>query len=106
MHVLANAVKYTPAGGQVIVRSRRTDDVICVEVQDTGVGLSAEDCQRMFEKFYRVPAQRGMAGGAGLGLPLAKHIVENVHAGSIDVQSAPGQGSLFRVCLPAANKPS
>ncbi len=106
IHVLSNAVKYTAGGGHVTVRSWQSGATIGVDVQDTGVGLSSEDCQRIFEKFYRVPAHRGMAGGAGLGLSLVKHIVENVHGGSIEVESVPGQGSLFRISLPvAANAP-
>ena len=70
------------------------------EVQDTGVGLSPDDCQKVFEKFYRVKKDREMAQGTGLGLPLVKHIVEDVHGGRIEVVSELGRGSTFRVTLP------
>jgi two-component system phosphate regulon sensor histidine kinase PhoR len=101
-HLLSNAVKYTPPGGRVTLRSRAADEDVCFEVEDTGVGLSADDRQRVFEKFYRVPRQKDMAGGTGLGLPLVKHIVQDVHGGRIEVDSALDEGTVFRVFLPAA----
>jgi two-component system phosphate regulon sensor histidine kinase PhoR len=100
--LLSNAIKYTPEGGAVALRSRMIDDEIVFEVNDTGVGLSQEDKVKVFEKFYRVKKDRGMAQGTGLGLPLAKHIVEDVHGGRIEVESTPGAGSVFTVSLPAA----
>ncbi|HOM16857.1 MAG TPA: ATP-binding protein, partial [Thermoguttaceae bacterium] len=100
INLLSNAVKYTPSGGQVVLRSRLEDRYAQFEVEDTGVGLSEEDCRRVFEKFYRVQKDANMASGTGLGLPLAKHIVEDVHGGSLTVQSKLGEGSVFRVRLP------
>jgi len=100
INLLSNAIKYTPEGGRVTLRSRLQDDEVRFEVEDTGVGLSEEDCQRVFEKFYRVKANREMATGTGLGLPLAKYIVEDVHSGNLSVQSTEGQGSTFAVTLP------
>jgi two-component system, OmpR family, phosphate regulon sensor histidine kinase PhoR len=100
INLLSNAVKYTKTGGNVTLRSRLSDQEVVFEVQDTGVGLSPEDCQRVFEKFYRVKKDRDMAQGTGLGLALVKHIVEDVHGGRIEVASEPGQGSTFRVSLP------
>ena len=102
INLLSNAVKYTPQGGQVTVRSRSRGDRTEFEVEDNGVGLSEEDCRRVFDKFYRVKIHSGMARGTGLGLPLAKHIVEDVHGGELTVQSTLGAGSTFRVNLPAA----
>jgi two-component system phosphate regulon sensor histidine kinase PhoR len=100
INLLSNAVKYTRGGGTVVVRSRLSDQEVIFEVQDSGVGLSPEDCQKVFEKFYRVKKDKEMAQGTGLGLPLVKHIVEDVHGGRIEVESEPGRGSTFRVVLP------
>lgn len=101
INLISNALKYTPSGGRVTVRSRLADDSVVFEVQDTGVGLTAEDKQKVFEKFYRVKKDQQMAAGTGLGLPLVKHIVEDVHRGRIEVDSEPGQGSTFRIILPS-----
>ncbi len=100
INLLSNAVKYTPDGGKVTLRSRLSDNWVVFEVEDTGVGLSPEDAHRVFEKFYRVERNSKMASGTGLGLPLAKHIVEDVHGGTISVESQLGKGSTFRVTLP------
>jgi len=102
MNLLSNAIKYTPDGGRVTLRSRMNDNEIRFDVIDTGVGLSSEDCHKVFEKFYRVQKQKDMAAGTGLGLPLAKHIVEDVHGGKLVVESALGHGSTFSVILPSA----
>jgi two-component system phosphate regulon sensor histidine kinase PhoR len=103
INLLSNAVKYTPNGGRVTLRTRMEDNNQAVfEVEDTGVGLNAEDCSRVFEKFYRVKKDSQMAQGTGLGLPLAKHIVEDVHGGTLVVESVVGRGSTFRAILPSA----
>jgi len=104
INLLSNAIKYTPQGGQVTLRSRTKDDRVQFEVEDSGVGLSEEDCQRVFQKFYRVRKDSGMAQGTGLGLPLAKHIVEDVHGGELAVKSELGKGSIFRITLPTAGQ--
>jgi len=102
INLLSNAIKYTPEKGRVTLRSRLQDERVRFEVQDTGVGLSEEDCRRVFEKFYRVSKNKDMASGTGLGLPLAKHIVEDVHRGRLTAESTLGQGSTFAVTLPNA----
>jgi two-component system phosphate regulon sensor histidine kinase PhoR len=104
LNLLSNAVKYTPNGGRVTFRSRMEDDLVRFEVEDTGVGLSPEDCQKVFEKFYRVKGQSDMAPGTGLGLPLAKHIAEEIHGGRMTLMSELGKGSVFAVELPAATQ--
>lgn len=104
INLLSNAVKYTPQGGCVTIRSRLADHEVVFEVADTGVGLSPEDCSRVFEKFYRVSKDKNMAPGTGLGLPLAKHIVEDVHGGRLTVESELGVGSTFVVTLPHAGQ--
>ena len=102
INLLSNAIKYTPEGGKVTLRSRSLDTQVQFEVEDTGIGLSEEDCHNVFEKFYRVQKDRDMAPGTGLGLPLAKSIVEEVHGGCLSVKSSPGKGSTFTVTLPGA----
>lgn len=104
INLLSNAVKYTPSGGRVTLRSRMEEGQARFEVQDNGVGLSEEDCRRVFEKFYRVNKSKEMAAGTGLGLPLAKHIVEDVHGGRLWVESVLGKGSTFIVTLPNAGQ--
>ena len=106
INLLSNAVKYTNVGGQVTLRSRMVDDHVRFEVKDNGVGLSQEDCQRVFDKFYRVKANQNMAIGTGLGLPLAKHIVEDVHGGELTVESVEGSGSTFAATIPGAGQMS
>jgi len=100
INLLSNAIKYTPDGGTVTLRSRMSDREVHFEVEDTGVGLSTEDCEMVFEKFYRVKKDQKMASGTGLGLPLAKHIVEDVHSGTLTVKSELGKGSTFMIALP------
>jgi two-component system phosphate regulon sensor histidine kinase PhoR len=104
INLLSNAIKYTPNGGEVTLRSRSNDNEVVFEVEDTGVGLDEEDREKVFQKFYRVRKDRKMAQGTGLGLPLAKHIVEDVHGGRLTVQSKLGQGSTFRITLPTAGQ--
>jgi two-component system phosphate regulon sensor histidine kinase PhoR len=102
INLLSNGIKYTPPHGKVILRSRIDDYHAIFEVEDSGVGLSEEDAERVFEKFYRVTKDSNMAPGTGLGLPLAKHITEDVHGGRLTVSSKLGEGSTFRATLPSA----
>ena len=104
INLLSNAIKYTPDGGRVTMRSRLLDEAVAFEVQDTGVGLSPDDCERIFEKFYRVNKNKNMAAGTGLGLPLARHIVEDIHGGRLAVRSTEGTGSTFTVSLPKSGQ--
>ena len=103
INLLSNAIKYTPEGGRVLLRTRLADNQAVLEVEDTGVGLTQEDQVKVFEKFYRVKKDRNMAQGTGLGLPLAKHIVEDVHGNKkLTVRSTLGVGSVFAASLPTA----
>ncbi len=104
INLLSNAIKYTEPGGKVTLRSRMEENAAVFEVEDTGVGLTDEDCAKVFEKFYRVKKDQKMAPGTGLGLPLAKHIVEDVHGGSLAVSSQLGTGSVFRISLPSHSR--
>ncbi|MCY1017979.1 HAMP domain-containing sensor histidine kinase [Pyxidicoccus sp. MSG2] len=101
-NLVGNGVKHTPAGGEVEVRVSREDGRVRFEVRDTGEGIAPEQQARIFEKFYRAPG--APAGGAGLGLSIAKEIVQ-AHGGDIGVVSAPGQGSTFWFTLPQPTGP-
>ncbi|MEW5773262.1 MAG: ATP-binding protein [Thermodesulfobacteriota bacterium] len=100
MNILDNAIKYTPAGGNISVRVARQDAWAEVVIEDTGPGISPEHHDRIFERFSRIDRGRArMHGGCGLGLSIAKRAVE-IHGGAIELASAPGQGSRFRILIP------
>lgn len=100
-NLIANALRHTPPGGIVTVTARRSGARAVVEVSDTGEGIPPDDLPHIFERFYRGNKSRGPAGGsAGLGLTIAAGIVR-AHGGDIRVESAPGQGTLFLIDLPA-----
>lgn len=99
MILLDNAVKFTPEGGKVIVNAERNGRRSRVTVTDTGAGIPASALPHVFERFFRADPARSR-GGAGLGLPIARWIVD-VHRGRIDVQSTEGQGTSVRVTLPS-----
>ncbi len=100
INLIANALKYTPAGGRVNVKTEVTDQTIDVIVSDTGIGISETDLPNIFERFYRADQSRNRdTGGSGIGLTIVKSIVE-AHSGKITVQSELGKGSQFRVALP------
>ncbi len=102
LNLISNAIKYTPEGGSVHVRMATHSDArkMKIEVSDSGAGIPREDLPRMFEKFFRVEANKSLASGTGLGLNLVKQIVENVHGGEITVTSEVGKGSTFVITLP------
>ena len=101
-NLVDNAIKYTEAGGKVQLRLQRAGSMAQIEVQDTGIGISKDEVQRIFERFYRVDRTRSQAkGGTGLGLSIVKHIV-GAHKGSVWVDSQLGKGSTFYVRLPLA----
>ena len=102
LNLVTNAHKYTPQGGRITVATRAERAGVCIAVQDTGIGLSSEEQQQLFTKFFR--AQHPLAReavGTGLGLAIARALVE-LHGGTLTVVSAPGQGATFKVTLPAA----
>lgn len=99
MNLLNNAFKFTPAGGGITLRAREEGDNLVVEVQDTGPGISEADQKRLFDPYYRRVEDRERLSGLGLGLALAKTLVE-LHGGQIWVKSKKGQGSTFGFSLP------
>ncbi len=100
-NLTSNAVKYGGAGGVVVLRARRIHDGVRIEVVDRGPGLTPEKQAQLFEPFNRLGLERSAVEGHGIGLALAKRLVE-LQGGSIGVESAPGQGATFWVELPAA----
>ena len=99
-NLIANAVKFTPPGGHVEVRTFREADVVVVEVADTGIGISDEDQDRLFQRFFRAEgAILHAIEGTGLGLAIVKAIVD-AHGGELSVESISGQGTTFRIALP------
>jgi signal transduction histidine kinase len=100
-NLVSNAIKFTPAGGQVLVTLRPVDGEAVIAVEDTGLGIATAEQAHLFERFYRSPEAADRAiHGTGLGLAIAKAVVE-AHGGRISVESVPGKGSTFSVCLPA-----
>jgi heavy metal sensor kinase len=103
LNLLDNAVKYTPAGGEISLALGRQNGSAEIVVRDTGIGIPEVAQPRVFDRFYRVDKARARAmGGAGLGLSIAQWIVE-AHGGAITLASAPGKGSTFTVVLPVAS---
>jgi two-component system phosphate regulon sensor histidine kinase PhoR len=99
INLLDNAVKYTPAGGHVLLRASHQDGGVRIEVEDDGPGIAEEHHERIFERFYRVDAGRSRAvGGTGLGLAIVKHMVKAMD-GNVGVENAPRGGSRFYVEL-------
>lgn len=100
--LIDNALKYTPASGRVSVSVQPNGAYVAGEVRDTGIGIAAEDLPNIFERFYRADKARSReTEGAGLGLAIARWIAD-AHGASIQVESSPGQGSVFRVRIPLA----
>ena len=101
VNLLDNAIKYTPAGGQVRITAAQKNDWVEVCVADNGPGIAVEHVSRIFERFYRVDKARSRElGGTGLGLAIVKHIIQ-AHAGKVWVESELGKGSRFYFTLPA-----
>jgi len=102
---LSNAVKFTPESGRVEVRIRREEDSsFRLEVEDTGVGMSADEIAKLFQEFQQLPNSRKAEQGTGLGLALTRHIVE-AQGGSVSVRSVKGSGSVFAAVLPLVSVP-
>jgi len=100
LNLLDNAIKYTPEGMSVTISAARKENVVQIDIFDTGIGISEKDLPRIFERFYRVDKARSRElGGTGLGLSIVKHIVQ-AHNGQVWVQSTFGLGSTFSFTIP------
>ncbi|HLI35614.1 MAG TPA: ATP-binding protein, partial [Terriglobia bacterium] len=98
-----NALKYSPPNTPVTLRARTAEGSVILSVADEGPGIEEADQARIFEKFYRAPSSHGQVTGAGMGLTIARRILD-AHAGEIWVQSRSGQGSEFFISLPIAQQ--
>jgi len=94
-NLIANALRFTPAGGSIGVTVGSTDGGVVVGVRDTGTGMEPEALEHAFDRFYRSPG----SPGSGLGLPIARNLVE-AHGGRIEIESSPGGGTQVRLTLP------
>jgi two-component system sensor histidine kinase SenX3 len=104
-NLVANAVAYSSSGSRVVVTTRADGDMVQISVVDQGIGIPAEEIERIFERFYRVdPARHRSTGGTGLGLSIVKHVAAT-HGGDISVWSVEGQGSTFTLTLPRNSEP-
>jgi signal transduction histidine kinase len=107
INLISNAVKFTPQGGRVRVTTSEEQDRVAIAVEDTGVGISAEDMPRLFREFERIESKTDgpKPEGTGLGLALTRRLVE-LHGGVIHVESEPSKGSTFTVLLPRDAPPA
>ena len=98
-NLLENAIKYTPAGGRVVIFVQMRAGASRIQVRDTGMGISPKEQTKIFQRFYRCDTSRSEVG-MGLGLSLAKALAESM-GGSLTVESALNKGSTFTLCIPS-----
>lgn len=98
-NVIGNAVKYTPEGKPITIKVSRTREDVLVSVKDQGLGIDPKHLPYIFDKFYRADSSARGIEGTGLGLPIAKHIIE-LHGGELTVESEPDKGSTFNIVIP------
>lgn len=104
VNLIDNAIKFTPQGGSVSIRTMSFDTTVAIEIEDSGSGIAADDLEKIFDRFVQVEKQVGPGEhGTGLGLSIAKQIVE-MHHGKIEVQSKLGHGTIFTVLLPLSSQ--
>jgi len=103
-NLVDNAIKYSEPGAAVSVGAARRGNRACLWVRDQGIGIPRRDQERIFERFYRVDRARSRStGGTGLGLAIVRHVAA-YHGGDVTVESVEGEGSLFTLCIPAADQ--
>jgi two-component system sensor histidine kinase ResE len=104
-NLISNALRHTPAKGEIMVRLKELNSGVEISVQDTGSGISEENLPHIFDRFYRGDNKERSGHHSGLGLAIAQHIIE-LHGSKIRVDSQYGQGSLFSFILPVQEKPA
>jgi two-component system, OmpR family, phosphate regulon sensor histidine kinase PhoR len=102
VNLIHNAIKFTPSGGDIVIKAERDDHFVCISVKDSGAGIPLDDLERIFERFYRVDRSR-YGSGTGLGLSIARHLVE-AHGGRIWAESREGSGSTFYFTVPISGE--
>ncbi|MFH1208062.1 MAG: HAMP domain-containing sensor histidine kinase [Candidatus Omnitrophota bacterium] len=103
LNLLKNSLKYTPAGGKIVFEVAASGDWVSIRIEDTGIGIPAEDLPHVFEEFYRASnAKSREKKGTGLGLSITKQIVE-MHQGKIEVESTLGKGTILRLAFPISH---
>jgi two-component system sensor histidine kinase BaeS len=102
-NLLSNAIRYTPAGGTITIRSGQLATGMWIEIQDTGIGIPIEEQTKVFDPFFRSSAHTRFPQGMGLGLAISREIV-TAHGGTLTLSSKPGEGTTFRMELPFAGK--
>jgi len=105
LNLMTNANKFTPEGGNITLRARKGENELLIEVKDDGIGIAKDEQARLFKPYSRLNADRQRYPGLGLGLALAKQVVE-LHKGKIWVESERGKGSTFSFSLPLDNRKS
>ena len=102
-NLLSNAEKFSPVGGMIFVRGSEEGSLYRITIQDEGVGMTAEEVDRVFEKFYRADSSNTAKEGLGLGMSIVKSIID-AHGGQIHVTSTPGKGATVTIDLPLEEK--
>ncbi len=102
--LIDNAIKYSPASSTLIISMKTQANQVIVTLKDQGIGIASQDLPHIFERFYRADKSRSQTKGFGLGLSIAKAIVD-LHHGSITAQSQPGNGSIFTLTFPLLSSP-
>jgi two-component system phosphate regulon sensor histidine kinase PhoR len=104
LNLVHNAIKFTAAGGEIVVSAAEQDSFLAITVRDNGAGIARDELPRLFERFYKVDKARHSAG-TGLGLAIAKHIVQ-AHGGAITAASELGRGTTITFTLPLTRQPA
>jgi PAS domain S-box-containing protein len=105
MHLVDNAIQYTPAGQFITIRTYQQHESVVIEIQDTGIGMDEEQLQGIFDPLFRAEAHRPMTGGSGLGMAITGKIIER-HNGRIEVDSKPNVGTTVRIWLTVTAEPA
>jgi signal transduction histidine kinase len=99
LNLVSNAIKYNRENGRITITVKKRDNCLALSVSDTGKGITPEDQEHLFERFYRIPGSENQSEGSGLGLSIAKKIAEE-HDGRIEVESVLDEGTTFTIILP------